>query len=123
MSVPLNTNPLAMIRNVAAQFLIDVNLPAGQTLAGKDLIFTVKLNTTLPDSTHIFQKSSPSGGITITGETTAEMDLTASDTASLLNHTEQNLVYTLVLVDGPNNYPIGFESFTVTANPTEVVLS
>jgi hypothetical protein len=122
MNFPFTTELLSVMRNVAAQVLIEVTLPPGQILPGKNLRFTVKVSITDPDSTHLFQKTSPSGGITITGDFTALMDIDATDTSSLVNIQQHTLIYDLVLIDGANEYPIGFQTFTVIGNVTEPII-
>lgn len=120
---PFTTELLSVMRNVAAQILIEVTLPPGQILPGKNLRFTVKASTSDPDSTNLFQKTSPSGGIVITGDFTALLSIDAADTASLVNLQSQKFIYDLVLIDGAAEYPIGWETFTVVANVTEPIIT
>lgn len=91
-------------------------------MGDKEVIFTVKATTADPDSTNLFQKTSPSGGITITGDFTALVSIDAADTVSLDNKNSQELVYTCVLVDGPNDYSVASESFTVVGNAREAIV-
>ena len=111
------------MRVVQAQFNILVRLPAGDTLSGKSLKFTVKADASVADTTNLFQKtSSPANGITITGDLTALLEIDAADTSSLTNEVDQIYIYDLVLTDGANVYPIAFESFTIQGNVTEAIV-
>src|SRR5690242_18564997 len=112
-----------IIKDSPSLYTITVTLPPGVTLSGKSLTFTVKTDLSVPDSTNLFQKTSPSGGISIISDFTAQITVNAADTASLTNLPMQYLVYTLTMTDGGNIYPISEGIFAVTANPTEAVLA
>ena len=113
---------IQIYRNAPTQAVITVILPPGQTLAGKQLTFTAKTSVIEPNTTNVFQKSSPSDGITITGDFTATMEIDPADTVALDNFGQQSLVYNIILTDGSLDYPIAVDTLVVNGNPAEAIL-
>lgn len=78
-------------------------------LTGKTLRFTAKRKSTDADAVAVITKSSPSSGIAITGASAGEFTVTldAADTDQYNNYERAELVYDIMIVEGPYRLVMG----------------